>query len=178
MGKLGTGLAAVWALILLNAPSAEAQVKNFMNQSPSVDEMINALTPKGPPSATRGLSIAVPEEQAGIAVDIKFNWNSAELSPEAQGVLKKIAEALHSSELEPYRFRIEGHTDSTGRPDYNLRLSERRASAVRKYLVMNFSIPARRFDVVGKGMSEPLDASHPESGVNRRVQFVTLGSDQ
>jgi OmpA-OmpF porin, OOP family len=66
---------------------------------------------------------------------------------------------------------IEGHTDAVGSPQYNKRLSMRRAAAVKKYLVASHGVNATLLKAVGKGQSEPLNAENPRADENRRVQF-------
>jgi OOP family OmpA-OmpF porin len=67
---------------------------------------------------------------------------------------------------------VEGHTDSTGKPEYNQRLSERRADTVRDLLIQ-YGVPASRLSIKGYGMSNPVaDNSTPEGRqANRRVQL-------
>jgi peptidoglycan-associated lipoprotein len=68
---------------------------------------------------------------------------------------------------------VEGHADSRGTAEYNLALGERRATAVRNYLV-NLGIPADRIQVVSKGKEAPFCAEENEScwQQNRRGHFV------
>jgi len=72
-------------------------------------------------------------------------------------------------------FRIEGHTDATGTPEYNLELSKRRAEAVKAWLVQALHIDASRIETVGFGSSKlivPADRSIDEQQPNRRVEIV------
>jgi outer membrane protein OmpA-like peptidoglycan-associated protein len=80
--------------------------------------------------------------------------------------------------LLPYRFRIEGHTDSVGDAAANISLSEQRAAAVRDYLVRVYRVAERRLIAVGFGSSQPLVATPPQVPElrNRRVQVVNLGN--
>ena len=66
---------------------------------------------------------------------------------------------------------IEGHTDATGPEPYNERLSERRAQAVKGYLVARHGIDAARLRAVGRGERAPLPGRDGEAPENRRVQF-------
>jgi outer membrane protein OmpA-like peptidoglycan-associated protein len=69
--------------------------------------------------------------------------------------------------------RIEGHTDSRSCEDYNQRLSEGRANAVRTYLVGRGVDPVR-MEAIGYGESRPIASNLTRSGrsMNRRVEFV------
>lgn len=177
--------ALIIALALAGAPAvALAQVKQ-LGPNPTSEDFITGLTPGpgAPALKLRGIRVlnANPAEEAGaasgpaVAVDIKFALNSASLSDQAKQTLKQMAAAMNSSQLAPYHFRLEGHTDTTGRPDYNLALSKRRAEAVRAYLIDNFHVDASRLDAIGRGQAALLDPGNPESAVNRRVQVINLG---
>ena len=159
--------------------------------NPSSDDIIKALTPGGADQPKfRGLHILSAKpgggggESAGggsaeapaIALNVPFALNSAELTPEARDTVRKLAVAINSDQLSTYRFQVEGHTDSSGTPDINLDLSQRRANSVRDDLVSEYHVPANRLVAVGKGQSEPLDPAHPEAADNRRVQIVNLGA--
>jgi outer membrane protein OmpA-like peptidoglycan-associated protein len=156
-----------------------------MGAAPKSDDLIKALTPGAPAVGqlqVRGLRLlnsgpgsAAPAAPApAVALDIKFMLGSADLTEGAKQVVAQLAKAMNSDQLSKYNFRVEGHTDSTGRPDANMILSQKRAEAVKAYLVGNFGVAADRLTAVGRGQEEPLDAEHPASGVNRRVQIVNL----
>jgi len=72
--------------------------------------------------------------------------------------------------------RIEGNTDSTGKVTLNTELSEKRAIAVRDYLVLNFKIPAGRFQAIGQGSANPIADNKTETGrqLNRRTDIRVL----
>ncbi|HEY2049419.1 MAG TPA: OmpA family protein [Caulobacteraceae bacterium] len=74
-------------------------------------------------------------------------------------------------------FRIVGHTDSTGSPALNQRLSDQRASAVTAYLVQNCQVPPEKFmAVAGVGQDLPQDNADMGGGLNRRVAVFLLVS--
>lgn len=105
---------------------------------------------------------------------ILFDIGSDRLRPESTRTLTTIVEAL--TKAASVRVVIEGHTDSTGEADDNLRLSSRRATAVVEYLV-NHGIDRGRLVPVGKGESEPivLNDSPEHRQTNRRVVIVDAG---
>jgi len=74
---------------------------------------------------------------------------------------------------------IEGHTDSTGSDDYNVRLSRERASSVANYLAMQ-SVQSSRFSVMGYGESQPLASNDTVEGrqTNRRVDLAVMANDK
>lgn len=118
-----------------------------------------------------------PAEAPSISLTVQFATGSAALTPQAIRVLDELGKALLSEDLRPYRFRIEGHTDTTGSRAANQALSERRAAAVRSYLTQNFGIEASRLVAIGLGQTR-LAVQTPD-GVdeprNRRVQIVNIG---
>ncbi|MBW6487264.1 MAG: OmpA family protein [Syntrophobacterales bacterium] len=70
------------------------------------------------------------------------------------------------------KITIEGHTDNTGGLDYNAKLSQRRAEAVKKYLVGKFGIDAYRLNEKGYGEIRPIESNATKAGrqKNRRVE--------
>lgn len=148
----------------------------------SSDQIIQKLTPPAgtPPLRFRGLHLltsqpAATAQMPAVGLDIKFKTNSAELTEDAKGQVKQLAEAMQSEQLSKYHFLVEGHTDNVGRPDYNLNLSKRRAQAVKDYLVTAYGVPRSRLEAVGRGQTMPISATDPANPANRRVQVVNIG---
>jgi len=112
---------------------------------------------------------------AQLTIAIEFDLNSARIKPKSYRAIGLLADALYHPALYGYCFLIVGHTDVTGRREYNLRLSERRARAIQAALANPFGISPRRVDEVGLGEEQLLDPRHPKSGVNRRVQLINIG---
>ena len=183
------GLAGVALAAFVGTP-AWADGPTSVGAQPSRDQLIELLAPHGGATpAERGLRVrsanpAAPDEAEGaassgaapaVALDVKFGLNSADLTGQAKDTIRRLGAAFNSEQLKGYRFRVEGHTDASGRPDYNLALSQKRAEAVRDYLVSQLGVAPGRLEVVGRGQQDPLDPADPMSGVNRRVQVVNLG---
>jgi OmpA-OmpF porin, OOP family len=105
---------------------------------------------------------------------ILFDTGSDRIRPESTPTLKEIADML--TRYGDLRLRIEGHTDNVGDPSTNQQLSERRAEAVRQYLVTSEGVDAMRLTAVGKGQTEPAaDNDSPEGRQNnRRVVLVKI----
>jgi outer membrane protein OmpA-like peptidoglycan-associated protein len=101
---------------------------------------------------------------------LKFEFDKAELRPEDRELLSKIAGILMTSK--DYMLSVNGHTDDVGSAEYNKKLSERRAQAVRDYLV-KAGIPADILSVEGHGKSLPLvkGTSDAARAKNRRVEL-------
>ena len=79
------------------------------------------------------------------------SMDSAEISRESQGTLRELGEAFSSIDLEGDQFIVGGHTDRRGSPAYNQELSERRAEAVRRYLIRHFDIQLEALLAIGYG---------------------------
>jgi OmpA-OmpF porin, OOP family len=124
-------------------------------------------------STTASPGISVPEPRPSISLLIQFDFDSARVRPVSQEALANLALALKSKELQDSRFAIEGHTDAKGRADYNLRLSQQRADAVRDLLVSQ-GVKLDRLKAQGKGSSELALPASPEAAENRRVRIVNL----
>lgn len=104
---------------------------------------------------------------------LNFAFNSAELPVGAADALA--AAIAFTEQYEQSRFEVAGHTDSVGTDAYNQALSERRAQAVRDYLV-DSGVPANRLTVVGYGEASPLSSNETDGGRarNRRVEVRLL----
>ena len=122
---------------------------------------------------------AAPEDgMKALPMDIDFVTGSAALTPHAARQLDTLGHALTAPDLSKFRFRIEGHTDTVGTPEYNKDLSTQRAQAVTAYLEEKCGVEAARLDAVGLGVSElivPTPDQTPEPR-NRRVKIVNLDS--
>jgi outer membrane protein OmpA-like peptidoglycan-associated protein len=110
-----------------------------------------------------------------ITLDILFDPDSSIIRPGSYRTLGRIADTLTDPALLPYRFLIVGHTESGGRRDHNLIVSQRRADAIRDVLVTTFKISPKRLQTLGLGEEQLRDAARPSSATNRRIQIVSLG---
>jgi outer membrane protein OmpA-like peptidoglycan-associated protein len=163
------------------------------------DEILKALTPQ---STTRSLSTTpeqsnfvetlkkktagsvAPDEREKLAtlaknkpsidIDIGFDFNSDKIGPAAAQAVKEVAAALSNPQLTGNTFVIAGHTDGKGADLYNQNLSERRAEAVKRYLVEIYKIPARNLVAVGYGKTMLKNSGDPFAPENRRVQVVNM----
>lgn len=108
-----------------------------------------------------------------VALYIQFRTNLAELDPPALPVLSELRDTLRADA--GLRLAIVGHTDSTGAAASNRTLSQRRAEAVRAWLVAQ-GIEASRLRAEGRGQDQPAGDNGTEVGraLNRRVQAVRL----
>jgi outer membrane protein OmpA-like peptidoglycan-associated protein len=103
--------------------------------------------------------------------DILFDINEATLKPDARVVLAKLGGILLV--IPDLKVAVEGHTDSTGGEEYNLRLSRRRAEAVRDFIAGE-GVDISRLTAEGFGMSRPATDNSTAEGrrQNRRVELI------
>jgi len=108
---------------------------------------------------------------------ILFDFDSAELRPEARTNLSNLATTLEDMEDDAV-LMVVGHTDATGAESYNLRLSERRAEAAESFLVLA-GVRSEAVRAVGMGESEPVATNETEAGQqeNRRVEVAIYASE-
>lgn len=70
---------------------------------------------------------------------------------------------------------IAGNTDAKGSREYNIKLSQLRADAIRDALINPFGISPSRIETVGLGEEQMLNSRNPEAAENRRVQLINIG---
>jgi len=109
-----------------------------------------------------------------VTLDIQFNPGTPVIRPESYRTLGRIADALTNPALMSSTFLVVGRTDSTGRREINLALSQRRAEAIRDALATTFKISPKRVFAVGLGEEQLQDADHPKAVVNQQALIVTL----
>jgi len=117
---------------------------------------------------------ATKNEPRGIVVtlpSVSFDAGKTTLKPSAKKTLHRIANQLKANQN--IRVSVEGYTDSVGSAEKNKAISEKRAAAVRDYLV-SLGIPADHITAMGKGEADPVASNKTTSGrsQNRRVELV------
>ncbi len=135
-------------------------------------------TPKTRTRSLRNLQVEqagneAPPPQRFVSLTIGFKFNSAEITNESADTLNSLAKALKSDQLASLGFMIEGHTDGKGTPDYNMKLSQQRATAVKAYLEKQ-GIQGKQLQAQGKGDTELANADDRFAAENRRVKIITL----
>jgi len=108
-------------------------------------------------------------------IDIHFTPGSDQIMPGSFFVLDALGDTMTS--FGATYLRVEGNTDSTGVPSANMTLSERRALAVKTYILKNFpNIEAARFQTIGRGSSQPVASNDTETGrqLNRRTEIKVV----
>ncbi|MCB2181844.1 MAG: OmpA family protein [Desulfobulbaceae bacterium] len=107
--------------------------------------------------------------------DMTFDFDSAEIRPGLYPEIDRVANVV--GQYPQTLIRVEGHTDSTGSEEYNLKLSQRRAQAVGN-LLMQRNISSSRIQLVGLGETHPVASNETEAGrlKNRRVEIKIVPS--
>ena len=126
-----------------------------------------------------------PNPQAKVVVfplDIKFDTDKADIKPgeHNDAEFKKLTAELNNF---PYaKVEIEGYADATGPTDFNQKLSEQRAQAVRQHFIDHYGIGSDRIKAVGFGETKPVASNTTAKGrtQNRRViaRIIRLEADQ
>lgn len=131
-----------------------------------------------------------PNTPAGVKVDangcpdilltltgVNFKFDKSDIEPDSERILNQAVEALN--EASTVNVHILGHTDSVGTDAYNQSLSERRANAVRDYLI-DQRISAARLTAEGAGESQPVASNDTDDGryQNRRVELHVVRDTQ
>jgi len=146
---LGAGLGAAYCWV----HGAEAQ------QVAAVEEVV-----------VEEVAVAEPAEAVRVELDVKFDFDKAQVKQESYGDIKALADFM--KQYPQTSTVVEGHTDSVGSDAYNQGLSERRASAVRDVLVNQYGVESGRVQAVGYGESRPVadNATAEGRAINRRVE--------
>jgi outer membrane protein OmpA-like peptidoglycan-associated protein len=118
------------------------------------------------------------ETQRGLIVninDVLYDFNQYTLKPGAREKLAKVSGIILA--YPGLKIELEGHTDSVGTDDYNLKLSQQRADSVRSYLVSQ-GVGADTVSATGLGKADPVATNDTAAGrqQNRRVDMVVSGA--
>jgi outer membrane protein OmpA-like peptidoglycan-associated protein len=155
---------------------------------PMTDEEL-ALAPKPPappPPAVKGLEVT--EVEGGVrytlSADILFDFDKATLRPKATQALDAMSSDVRQRFAQP-RFLVDGYTDSKGSDSYNVKLSLRRAAAVKDYLTVNANFAAETVQTEGRGEANPVAANETPDGQddpdgrqkNRRVEILVKAAE-
>jgi outer membrane protein OmpA-like peptidoglycan-associated protein len=118
----------------------------------------------------------IAQKKPNIDLEINFDYNSAKIASSAMPQVTALGQALSSSDLKGSTFVVAGHTDGKGNDTYNQSLSERRADAVKRYLMEKYKIEESNLVTVGYGKTQLKDSSNPLAAENRRVQVINMAN--
>jgi outer membrane protein OmpA-like peptidoglycan-associated protein len=186
--------------VILAASFATWGALPLLSAEPSKDELVRRLQCRAgqdcetpPPSRRRSFKrsfIFEPATEEGrrqiddaakegrlpsADIEVYFDFDQVEVTQAAQRTLRPLGEALNDAKLADYRFLLAGHTDAKGDEAYNQALSERRAAAIKDFLVRTLGIAPERLATYGRGKSQPKNAADPFAAENRRVQVINVG---
>lgn len=130
---------------------------------------------------TRSLSLnerdqiaTIAEEKPRIDLEIKFEFNSAQIAKSAVPDMEALGKALSDPKLKGSSVVLAGYTDAVGGEEFNQDLSERRADVVKRYLIDKYGLAADHLVTAGYGKSRLKDPEHPTAAANRRVEIVNM----
>ncbi|HEV3459695.1 MAG TPA: OmpA family protein [Thermoanaerobaculia bacterium] len=131
----------------------------------TVQELHQAMQALGATESALEVTVSLP-------ADVLFDFDKAEIRPDAAAALARLATVIRA--YPAGRAEIQGHTDAKGNAAYNRALSERRAEAVKRWLVEREKIAADHLATRGFGKSRPVADNGTEAGrqKNRRVEVV------
>jgi OmpA-OmpF porin, OOP family len=132
-----------------------------------------SLVDIAPPAAITKMPKLLPQDKTvSIELKVEFDFDKTEIRPEFHEEIKKVADFMKTYPLTDTL--LEGHTDSKGSHDYNDKLSLRRVTSVRQYLIDKFGVDGERLSVRGAGEREPVASNETAEGrqQNRRVVAV------
>lgn len=161
---------------IINIPQVNIAPEGFTIES------LSHGSSKGEPNFIKNIRLAegsfdlykrISTDGKFTARGILFDAGSSDLKPESMGEISRIYELMNSNpEL---KFMVEGHTDSDGNEESNMKLSQSRAKTVMEMLV-KLGVDKNRLSAAGKGETEPADTNETSEGKanNRRVVFIKM----
>jgi outer membrane protein OmpA-like peptidoglycan-associated protein len=165
-------------VIMASKPKVEEKVV-IMAPEPKVEEKVVIRAPETKVEEKAMVAAAEPKIIILAFGDVHFDFDKSTLKPEAQTILKRNIQLL--KENPKAQIRIAGHTSASGTEAYNQKLSERRANAVKAYLINEGGITPDRLSTIGYGKTKPAmyEAAPKEiyskaAKANRRVLFEII----
>jgi outer membrane protein OmpA-like peptidoglycan-associated protein len=154
---------------LLAAVLAAAGCSQLMPApKPAPLPLMEVKATRPPPGPAR---VVLTPSNVAIMDKVQFETGKADIKSESHGLLNEVAQVLKENPQVEV-ISVEGHTDSTGSPDFNRKLSQQRAESVAKYL-SGKGVKAARMEPKGFGPDRPIADNETDPGreANRRVEF-------
>ncbi len=165
---------------IVDALRAPVKTKGALSKQ-NADDGQALFDEKKPAMKTKGISKVADDENASdsepqkVGALILFDTGSDAIKTESFDLLREYGKAF-TGDLQDAVVLVVGHTDGDGTEEYNLMLSQKRAEAVKQFLVKEFDIDEKRLIVKPFGESKPLEANDTPEGKakNRRVEFARI----
>jgi outer membrane protein OmpA-like peptidoglycan-associated protein len=148
------------------------------DECPDVAETINGVDDADGCPDEGNSAVRLSGDRIEILERVYFDTNRATIKARSHSVLEQVASVM-KAQSDIRLLRVQGHTDARGAEDANLDLSQRRATAVKEFLVER-GIAAQRLSARGYGESHPIAENTSAEGraQNRRVEFHIIERDQ
>jgi len=161
-------------------PECAGETKAMPAPAPAMPAEPSPTAPAPAPSAAPEPARAAPSsvrQSIVIQADALFDFDKSVVRPDGKKAIDEALAKLGGVDLE--MVIATGHTDSVGTEAYNQKLSERRAAAVKAYLVSK-GIPSSKVTTIGKGETQPVATNKTKEGrqKNRRVDIEFKGVKQ
>ena len=175
-------IVVLWLLVAGQAYAADdqnllARETVFYKTPPTADDLGKHLFKENDNRAlTRSITFTDSQDSSkpekSVSMPVLFHFGKTTIVEKSRAFLDSVGEMLLKEEYATRTLIVEGHTDAVGTESGNQRLSERRALAVKEYLVTRYGIDPFRLLPTGKGESELFKPEAPSDGENRRVEFL------
>ena len=134
--------------------------------------------PPPPPPPPAPKRVEVTADKIVINEKIQFDFDKTTIKPESNGLLDELVSVINANP-QIKKIAIEGHTDSDGSDQYNLKLSDGRAGSVKEYFT-GHGVAAGRLTAKGFGETKPIASNETPEGkeANRRVEFLITEQDE
>ncbi|QQO14045.1 caspase family protein [Bradyrhizobium diazoefficiens] len=160
------------------AGQLDATIENRANSEQGADAVFIATIKVRPASSLlpteRKRLAKLADRRPSLELEIPFEYNSAAISAKALPVLRALGRVLSSEKLQRASLLIGGHADASGATAYNQELSQRRAEAVKRFLLEENKLSPANLIACGFGQDYPRNRKNPRADENRRVQIVNL----
>jgi outer membrane protein OmpA-like peptidoglycan-associated protein len=167
---------------IIDALTPRAATRSLTAAAPTGSDhsaLIDKLRRRGTRSLTtteRDEIASMAGERPAVDLQVYFDFDSAVITSKAVPQLTNLGNALADPGLKDALVTINGHTDAKGTDPYNQKLSERRAEAIKQYLVDHFRLPRENLVTVGYGKQHPKNPDDLFAAENRRVEVVNLAA--
>ena len=180
LGALSLGGCATKKFVREQAAIVGTRVDTVNTRVDATDTHVNAVEGTAKDALDRAMAAGKLAEGKFLYSEVlsddsmKFKTAKYDLSPEAQARLDAFVEKLKTDNRNVY-VEVQGHTDATGAKDFNMKLGEERAEAVRRYLNQH-GVALNRISTISYGPDAPVAPNNDRAGrqQNRRVVLIVL----